>query len=1550
MPQIALASLRGIVQFQSSSTCEVTEARIADAVEAAEQVFDPRRAPSGPAFEPTNINEAQAAVQRLGELFEELPGSIAEALDGARSSGSLLSSDRLQGLAEIVQNADDVKASQVCFLLRPTELLVSHDGTPVRLPHVLGFATPWLSTKAGDASTIGRFGVGLSALQSLSTTLEVHCAPYHVRIGDPTIAPVEPPTLPTWFREPGWTTLRIPLQSGALSSADLEAWLDDWDDSALLFLRHVERVTLRNPDSQSIRQLKISRHQDESVQPGSGPAEVSREFAIANDGRSWAVYRADMFTPAGVERARKATERTTPVSVAIPLRRAEVGQTYAGLPVIPTNAPLFVNAQFDPLTSRADFADTSWNAALVDLVAEVWSQAVFDCFKRDPQATWQAIPLPPAEEEKGPSPVVGALEAAVVDKARHAVAARLSFPVPEQGLVALSRLAVETSRLEGVLQEGEIAKLAGLRATLPFGVRDQAGRWRSVLEDWRSHGAGLPEPVRAEQALDLLEDITRPVESTIALVAAALQEGLDDRLLHLPCVIARDGRRILPPAGDSMTSVSAETTPLAEQLGIATLLHPAHLAGTNGAPDVLVWLRECGALLDSSDSDEVVRRIAQAGRSGHCIDSSLTDEQLRALRDAFEHIAPVDRAALGPDVGRAVLLRSYRYGSRRRGRTGTARPADVRDRTRTRSRRNREVDTGSTRPIDAYLPRAIDKEPDSFAVAAGETTALEWLSDHYAKALRSQAGREGLGALRFLRLLGAETTPRLQPHEQLRRRYKKGTERGLPRQVEDGPEARASAMSERGATYTLEDLESPDLIAVITDISRERRVRLRRTRAGAVLAALGRAWDRRLSEFAEVDSADDSFGWKRKGRVPAFWLAQAGDVAWLDDESGTPRKPAELRVRTPGTEAIYGPNSRDYLHADLDQPIRRVVLTALGVSSDPSRSELVARLRELRSASDEDEISSEDLRRDAALIYRAIARGLNDADSDADLNASQLRAEFTRHRLVLTNLGWLSPQNVLAGPPIFGHYRAFAPAISDCGPLWLALRLRRPSASDCLEVLAKIAYRRRDAPDRAEEAILLETLRTLAKHLAKQNTIERRKLTRLALWTSAGWTRARPVYATDDPVLAAGLGDRLPIWRPGGGIEQFRSLLGPLRVTRIRADEARVIDPELAEEKQDLTELFRESLELLHDDLQRHDPALGQGLTVPWDRLALYAVKVLPSLSLEISAAGREYDCEVTAKVDTTCATVFVREAAALSRVDGGGRALAALFEGEARLVAQAWRAACDQAEEGIKARRVPLASELAARERAELDARLAEWGENVAKKHHSPQGPAGERTKKAPQSGSGADKHEKRGQSSPVTALRVLVDPQALMLVDPKGRTDHKSSDIENRTGESATSDRVLKEPKGSSRRPQNRSALRGYSDLDKENVGFELLQVLLGTDQDELVDLRTQRGVGADAIDQLKKYYELKVFAGAEPDRVTLTDSEVQRALTTADFFLVVVSNVEESDEAQPTIRVVIDPLEQLRPTDRGAITLSGLRDATSRVYRFASTDDEQQLIDDE
>ena len=1499
--------------------------RIERAKEAADQIFNDPKASPGPSFVPNNTEEARAAVERLGELFEGLPETAKIAFDGARKSGILLSGKSLQGLAEIVQNADDAEASEVHFLLRPSELLATHNGLPVHLRDVHGLATPWLSTKADDASTIGRFGIGLYTLQALSPTFEVHCAPYHVRVGDPTVAPVGPAEMPPRFCEPGWTTLLIPLQDGVLRLEQLEEWFDDrWDDSSLLFLRHVARVTLLESNGSSIRELALSRYRDEDLTLKLGTSAIWRESATTADGRSWALYGTEVPKPKDVERARKATGATTPIAVAFPLGPTEAGQIYAGLPVAPTSQPLFANAQFDPLTSRTDFGETSWNKALPILVADVWTEAVLDLFARDPQAAWQAIPLP--RDEDGASEVVQSLESAVVEKARQAVASRLSFPVHGQGHVSLSQLAVEAQPLEGVLSNAETARLAGLGAALPVALRDPNGRWRLVLDDWRSHGADLPEEVSVERALDLVGDDGRTVSSTIALVAAALKEGLGSILLELPCVIALDGRRLIPPDADSTEAVSTHRSPLTEHLGITTLLHSEYLANTNGAPEILDWLEDCGALLDVSDDGEVLRRIARAGRSGNTIKSPLADEQVRALRDAFEHIDQDEAQNLGPDVGRAIRLKSYMYNAEGRKTRDTARPADT------------------------YVPLAITRESIGFAVAADKTQGLMWLSDHYAKALRSDAGRDGIGALSLLRLLGAETVPRPQLHAEHETPYMWSNRRdkrpGLPQGVAGGTEARSMAMRHLRATHTLEDYDCPDLRAVAIDISEERQGERRRKRAGALLAALDRAWDRHLSDYAEVEAARKDLRWHTRGRIGAFWLWQVKDIEWLDDASGTARKPAELRLRTPGTEAIFGKNSPDYLHADLVQEKRHDLLVKLGVSSDPSRFDLVERLRKIKIDSSEVETPPEILRQDSALVYRALAQSLKSKPiNSTDLNEDQLREEFARSHLVFTNLDWQPPQSVLTGTPIFKNLRAFAPAPKKYKPLWDALRLRSPSQHDCLGVLKEIASDREDAPDEAEEAILLDTLRALSKHCEDGATVASREAKNLALWTSKGWAHDRPVYATDDPVLADGLGDHIQIWKPGGGLEQFRPLLEPLGITEIQASETRVIGPEHAFEDPDRTELFQKAVELLRDDLIRNDEQLAKGLTVPWESLAMCTVKVHPSLALAVSVAqDQEYECVANAKIDIKHATAYVSAPTMLTRESGGGRALAALFEGDARRIAQAWLAACEGTVEGIEAQAIELAYERVEPEDVELrdDNRLAELQAQISQKQDSPQEPASRRAVGGTHPPyTVTHKPEQKKQPPSLTAPRKLVDPQSLTPVDPDGRLVQGTPSTASNIGESPSRVGSLREPRSGTSGPSNMTPLRGYSDIDRENVGFELFVRAVGTDQNKITDLRSQRGVGADAVDEEGRFYELKVYANSEPDEVTLTASEVRRAHATPDFFLVVISNVEEGADGPAIVRIVANPLEELHPTDRGTITLSGLHKLDMLVHKFVQTD---------
>ena len=1478
--------------------------------EAADRVADGKAA----LFEPATEAEARAAVQRLGEHFEQLLGGFKAALEGASDGASQNSSDRLQCLAELVQNADDVGATEVHIQLRSGELRASHNGEAVRLKDVFAIATPYLTTKREDADATGKFGIGLSAFRALSDMLEVHCAPYHVRIGEPPVTWLDRSERPRDLDGLERTTFAIPLSDGQLALEGLVDWFDRWDDAALLFLRYVRRITLLSPLGDPVRSLGIACRSEGQLSCDIDAPWLLRQRAQADDGRSWVIYGAEIPPPANVGRAHKATGPTTPVAVAFPLDASRSGHVYAGLPLEPVSWPLLVNAQFDPTTNRRELSDTDWNRALVDLIAGVWSEAVLDLFECDPHTAWHAIPLPEDSKEGRAEPVTRALEEAILREARRTVASQVSFSVSGHGHMRLSQLAVEAEALEGILQDAETARLAGLKATLPLEVRDPAGQWRLVLNDWRSHEAGLSDEVSVEQALGLVGDKERPVARSIALVAAALENGFGTRLQQLPCAIASDGRRLVPPANDSVAALCVESAALAAQLGIATMLHPAHLAAGDGAPRVLAWLTECGALLDRGDDTEVLHRLAAAGKYGDFLDVPLTDAQLRALRDALESLAPDTQNRLGPDIGRAIRLEAHKF--------------DVAG----------HKQASAERPVDAYLPRAIETRIDSFAAAAATAPGPVWLSNHYKTVLRSEAGREGIGAQRLLRLLGAETAPRLRPHPALSdpsisKSYSNDERRGLPQSLAASPEARVAAMQERGASHTLEDHDCPDLLAVIVDISRERHGNRRRERAAALLSALGRAWDVRLSPYAEVDAADGSWGWKSRGRVPAFWLAQAGDVAWLDDESGAARKPIELRVRTPGNEALRGEDWPNFLHTDLDRPTHRAALAALGTLSDPNRTELVRQLRELRSASQHDSVVTRDVRHSAELVYRALARSLDGRSADADLSQNQLRREFDRHRLVLTDHGWLMRSAALAGPPIFGAWRPFAPSARECARLWKTLRLRTPSAEDCVAVIKKVTYRRRRKLDQTEQGPFLDTLRALARHFENGAIVEREVLRGLALWTSMGWKRDRPVYATDDPVLTAGLHGKLPIWQPGGQLGQFRSLLEPLRISEIRTSDSRVVDSEVAALDYNLTEYFRRALEVLRDDLQRNEPELACGITISWDSLAEYTVKVHPDLRLVVAIhTGEEYTCAVKAMVDPALATVFVADETALGHVDGGGRALAALFVGEGRRVAHDWRVAWDHAGVESEVQRIELASDRVAREEREFTDRSqmstpSDVGRNNRTATRSTDGDTG------------IGGREEQGASRSTNAPRFLVDSDLYVVAIQDGRAAPsvrpRNSNTERPT---VRGNGELIEPTGNSRAPRNRLPLREFSDVDRENVGFEFFQKALDSEGREITDLRTQRGVGADAVDENGNFYELKVFAGPEPNDVTLTASEVRRARTTDSFFLVVVSKIED-DDARPRVRLIADPLRQLHPTDRRSIELTGVRETSDALYEFTA-----------
>ena len=208
--------------------------------------------------------------------------------------------------------------------------------------------------------------------------------------------------------------------------------------------------------------------------------------------------------------------------------------------------------------------------------------------------------------------------------------------------------------------------------------------------------------------------------------------------------------------------------------------------------------------------------------------------------------------------------------------------------------------------------------------------------------------------------------------------------------------------------------------------------------------------------------------------------------------------------------------------------------------------------------------------------------------------------------------------------------------------------------------------------------------------------------------------------------------------------------------------------------------------------------------------------------------------------LDLADSTAFVKEPAMLARVDGGGTALAALFEGDARLVAQAWRVAGDRADEGISTQSLELASDRAQREALSLDDTrpLTQLQASAAQRHHSPRSTAGPGSGES-QPSSVAEGEDVRQGTSPENVRRRLVDPESLMIAEPMGAVEY--APLGRRRVIPAGTHRPraeLNEPRVESRQPQNRIRPPGYSDLDKENVGFELFLRALGASRDDNSD----------------------------------------------------------------------------------------------------------------
>lgn len=643
---------------------------------------------------------------------------------------------------------------------------------------------------------------------------------------------------------------------------------------------------------------------------------------------------------------------------------------------------------------------------------------------------------------------------------------------------------------------------------------------------------------------------------------------------------------------------------------------------------------------------------------------------------------------------------------------------------------------------------------------------------------------------------------------------------------------------------------------------------------------------------------------------------------------------------------MHGADPALYLATGYDLPAHRDVLTALGVEGNPTVAALIDKLTEIRQAHvagrsltpdvvPDMPMSTDDAADLAAPFYQALAAEVHGGATQrvGNMQASVLRNQFDRgDGLIITNLGWRRTVVARSGPPIFGDLVPFVPAVKGTDLLWTALGVRRPTADDAKAVIRKLAGTR--ALDTDERQIMLEALRVLARTPSERLG----QLRRQPVYLGSGWSSKRPVYAVENPLLAEALHASVPVWQPGGQLTQLRPLIEPLALTVIDGADAHVLQESSANYDVDLTETFRHAVRNLQTDLAQSAPTTAEAIVLTWEELADFQVAVLPDLRVQVSLPGTAgQQVALPAWLAPDRATLYVRSPEDASRARSGGYAIASSFEASPREVAHAWLAAWADAQAGRQAELVVSAAARAAEATLRREKSQAALTSLPTSKPDGAR-PA-HRLKKATAGRGASDSHQ------PPQKARTLVDPATLVLQEATGafvvgepRSKGSSTGAAGTAGSGGSA--PLRDPKPDQPKKPGvggRGPLN-FTPFERESAGLNLLRIVLASDECTVTDVRHQPNVGADAVDDRGRYYELKVHQGAIPDTVKLEDSQVQRAMAAPDdFFLVLVGNVEEG-QGNPEVRIIHDPLHHLTVQPQGAVHLTGVLSAeVARSWTF-------------
>ena len=144
--------------------------------------------------------------------------------------------DKAHFLYELLQNAEDMEASEVQFILNAEHLIFEHDGKKrdFEIQDIKAITGIGHNHKKNDPTSIGQFGVGFKAVYAYTDTPEIHSGEYDFKIIDMLIP--EDEGVPQTARH-GFTRFIFPLgtenKDTKTAAFEIDTGLRELDESAI---------------------------------------------------------------------------------------------------------------------------------------------------------------------------------------------------------------------------------------------------------------------------------------------------------------------------------------------------------------------------------------------------------------------------------------------------------------------------------------------------------------------------------------------------------------------------------------------------------------------------------------------------------------------------------------------------------------------------------------------------------------------------------------------------------------------------------------------------------------------------------------------------------------------------------------------------------------------------------------------------------------------------------------------------------------------------------------------------------------------------------------------------------------------------------------------------------------------------------------------------------------------------------------------------------------------------------------------------------------------